>query len=646
MLAAEANLWGVCGWFGETLTEAPPEAVLSRMAGDFSSGEQAPLSYASSDAALVLSSGTPGGELRIEGKLCIALFGHPTWSEPDLAAAAARTSNADAALLGYRRHGREVLSRLHGECALIILDRERGEALIAIDRMGIQPMSFSVCKGRSVVFGTTSTSVARHPLVNATISQQGVFNYLFFYRVPAPGTIFTGISKLLPAQSLHVRKDGIDTQFYWQIPFGESAQVPRRALNDGLRECLRASVKRSVDGMEWDRVGTFLSGGLDSSTITGMVSECGRSPVKAFTIGFDTPGYDEREYAVAVAKHFGVEHRIYTVTPSDVMRAVTEIAAAYDEPFGNASAVPVYYCARFAKSEGVSTLIAGDGGDELFAGNASHLRMKIFDFYRRLPRFLQRGLIEPIVEHLPITSWDIVGRKLKSYVAQAKIPMPDRMFGLEDDMTKRAASAIEPDRLVEIDPLEPTKILREVYARPSRAAFEQRVHQLELQVVIADNDLRKVNRMCALAGIEVRYPMLDEEVVRFSAAIPPELLLRGLKLRAFFKRAMAGYLPKVTLGKRKHGFGLPVGPWLAHGTRLQQFAYDSLSSLEGRHLLRKEFVTNARERYRTNPEPINANLIWDLMMLELWVASHSALKVPLEERSGESRREIVRREPL
>ena len=346
------------------------------------------------------------------------------------------------------------------------------------------------------------------------------------------------------------------------------------------------------------------------------MNELSPTTIKGFTIGFDSPGYDERDYASNAARHFGIDHRIYEVTPADVLDAVPRIAAAYDEPFGNASAVPVYYCARFAKNEGVDTLLAGDGGDELFAGNASHLRMKIFELYARLPTRIRRALIEPIVAGLPQTRWNVLGRKTRSYIENANVPMPERMWAGARELTARVGSIIDPDRLDEIDAERPLQILREVYHRPAGAAFEQRVHQLELQVVLADNDLRKVNRMCALAGVDVRFPMLDEAVCEFSASVPPELLLQGLKLRAFFKKAMVGFLPAATLKKRKHGFGLPVAPWLALGTPLQQFAYDCLSSLKRRHILAAVYIDNVIDSHRADPKPFNADPIWDLMMLE------------------------------
>lgn len=626
MAPAERNLWGVCGWFGEIPTAAPPAHLLSQMATDFSGPVEGARAFVEREAAVFLSPTTPGAALAIEGRVVAAVFGEPSWSDTDLAAKARETDHARAALFAWRRWGRDgLLMRLHGPFGLIILDSAASEALIAIDRLGIQPLTFARLKGGAVVFATTATAVARHPAVGAELSQQGLFNYLFFYRVPAPDTIFVGINKLLPAQRLSINKGQSDTAFYWQIPFAASRRESVRDLDNALFACLRAAVRNSTDGQEWSRLGTFLSGGLDSSTITGVVNELAPSPIKAFTIGFDSPGYDERHYAAVAARHFGVDHHTYEVTAADVLDAVPAIAAAYDEPFGNASAVPVYYCAKFAKSQGVETLIAGDGGDELFAGNAAHLRMKIFELYSRIPALLRRQVIEPLVSAMPPAQWNIMGRKARRYIEHANVPMPDRMFSDARALLERAAAIMGADRLVNVDLEAPLRLLREVYSRPVDARFEQRVHQLELQVILADNDLRKVNRMCALAGIQVRFPMLDEAVCEFSAGIPPELLLRHLKLRAFFKRAMIGYLPKETLDKDKHGFGLPVGPWLNPGTKLQAFAYDCLASLKRRNLLQPAYIDELMGRHRSDPHPINADPIWDAMMLELWLDTHAHL---------------------
>lgn len=623
MTSSEANLWDVGGWFGALTNDDPRQHALSCMIGETPGPADSPLTHLDRSGSIFLSSGTPGRDLAVERGVCAAIFGVPWWSDPDLASVAQRIGHAGAAVAAYRRFGRNLLDHLHGPFGLVVLDNVRMEALLAIDRVGIQPLAYALKAGGGVVFSTSAAAVARHPAVGAHISPQGLFNYLFFsYRVPAPDSIFANVEKLLPGQAISVRPDRVERWFYWQMPFSRDRAVDRRELGAALFESLRTGVKRAAGDPNWERLGTFLSGGLDSSTVTGLVAEISPSAVKAFTIGFDSPGYDEREYAKIAARHFRVDHRIYEVTPADVLDAIPRIAAAYDEPFANASAVPVYYCAHFAKSQGIDRLIAGDGGDELFAGNAGHLRMKIFELYDILPARVRRGLIEPVVACLPRGEWNLLGHKARRYIEQANVPMPERVFGNSRELIARASGILHPDWLESIDVERPIDILREVYRRPAEAAFEQRFHQMELQVVLADNDLRKVNRMCALAGVEVRYPMLDEAVCEFSASIPPKLLLEGLRLRAFFKKAMVGFLPPATLKKRKHGFGLPLGPWLEPGSAILDFALDCLGSLRQRTIFTPSYIEAVIERHRANPEELNADPIWEMMMLELWLSSH------------------------
>ncbi|TVR84022.1 MAG: asparagine synthase, partial [Rhodospirillales bacterium] len=344
-------------------------------------------------------------------------------------------------------------------------------------------------------------------------------------------------------------------------------------------------------------------------------------PAKAFTVGFDHEAYDETSYARIAAEAFGATHYVHRVTDDHVLDSVTRIAEAYDEPFGNSSAVAVYHCAKFAREHGIDLLLAGDGGDELFAGNQVYQRMKVFDLYRLLPRPV-RSALEPMVRHSQGLDGFMPWRKVRRYVNQAAMPMPDRMFESELTRFVTAAGLLEPDVAGMADPTHPLQLLREIYNRPKDAALEQRMHQLELQVVMADNDLRKVNRMCELAGIRVRFPMLDTRVMTFSAGIPPRLLLERLELRAFYKRALRGFLPKATIAKRKHGFGLPSAPWLAPGTRLHQLACDSLASLKRRGVVNKDFIEGILERHRRTGHKVDAGPIWDLMMLELWWQAH------------------------
>ncbi|TVR96963.1 MAG: asparagine synthase [Rhodospirillales bacterium] len=622
--AAAGRLWGVCGWLGGSPPYSGREAALCTLhaMADPRWRRSRARVHAEPGAAVMLSDDTPGADIAAADGMTVALFGYPRWNTAASAETAAQSGHAAAALQAYRQDPDGLLSDLDGHFGLVVLDPARKRALIATDRAGIHPMFYARLPDGGVAFATSATALARHPADFSTVSPQAVFDYLFFYRVPAPLSIFEGQRKLMAAQALRVADGQHRLDFYWQMPFRSDGERDRTRLKNGLFHALRQAVRDGAGGADWAKTGAFLSGGLDSSAVVGLLSELSAEPAKAFTVGFDHEAYDETGYARIVAEAFGATHYVHRVTDDHVLESVTRIAEAYDEPFGNSSAVAVYHCAKFAQEHGIELLLAGDGGDELFAGNQIYLRVKTFDLYRHLPGPVRRSLIDPMVDRLTRLDWFLPWRKVRRYVSQANMPMPERMVEAQLGTYLGAGDVLEPRLTHAVDPGHPIDLLREVYHRPHDAALEQRMHQLELQTVMADNDLRKVNRMCELAGIRVRFPMLDTRVMTFSAGIPPQFLLEGLQLRAFYKRALRGFLPKATIAKRKHGFGLPSAPWLAPGTRLHQLACDSLASLKRRGVVNKDFIEGILERHRRTGHKVDAGPIWDLMMLELWWQAH------------------------
>ncbi|HKL78003.1 MAG TPA: asparagine synthase C-terminal domain-containing protein, partial [Gammaproteobacteria bacterium] len=209
---------------------------------------------------------------------------------------------------------------------------------------------------------------------------------------------------------------------YWEPVYSENRREPVAHLQSQFRSTLRAAISREA---EQGPVGAFLSGGTDSSTVTGMLGEVTGKPPRTFAIGFDEPGYDETEFARITARHFNAHHREYFVTPQDVVEAIPIIAAGYDQPYGNASVVPSYYCARLARTDGVQALLGGDGGDELFAGNARYAKQWLFSLYHRVPAWVRHGLLEPAA-HTPGGHRLPPIRKLRRYIEQARQPLPER----------------------------------------------------------------------------------------------------------------------------------------------------------------------------------------------------------------------------
>jgi asparagine synthase (glutamine-hydrolysing) len=307
------------------------------------------------------------------------------------------------------------------------------------------------------------------------------------------------------------------------------------------------------------------------------------------------------------------------VTPADVAAAVPRIADIYDQPFGNSSVVPTYFCAKLAKEDGVEVLLGGDGGDELFGGNARYAKQHLYSLYSDLPRTLRKALIEPLAFLPPEIG--IVG-KVQRYIRNASLPMPARYDNYNLLERLGPANMFVPDFLATVDMQEPRTLLAQAYHGAHAGTLINRMLALDLRFTLADNDLPKVSRACELAGVEARYPLLDDAVVAFSAGLPPRLKLKGTRLRYFFKESLRGFLPEEIITKTKHGFGLPFGPWLQTHRPLRQLALDSLADLKSRGIIRPEFIDELTSTHVESHAGYYGSMVWVLMMLEHWLKRH------------------------
>ena len=440
--------------------------------------------------------------------------------------------------------------------------------------------------------------------------------------IPSPRTIYKGVEKLLPGQYVLFEDGRLDKRFYWEMHYRDAHAASQAELADEFRGLLRQNVGRALSGSH-TKVGNFLSGGTDSSTLAGIVTEVSGNPAETYSIGFAAEGYDESQYADIAVKRFGTRHHNYYVTPQNVVTAIPLIANAYDEPFGNASAVPTYYCAKMAKEDGVDLMIAGDGGDELFGGNVRYVKQKTFELYYGVPSLLRHAVIEPFAFQFPGAKNIAPLRKLQSYISQAKVPLPDRLESYNFLHRSPLHDIFQDAFLDMIDLEEPLANIREVYHRTHSNTALHRMLHLDLKNTLADNDLRKVNLMCELAGTEVSYPLLDDTMVEFSGRVPPDLKIKGFALRYFFKDSLKNFLPPEIIKKSKHGFGLPFGLWLNQHAPLRELVGDSLQSLRRRQYINPNYIdTLLNEQHREHASYYGV-MIWVLVMLEQWLQSHS-----------------------
>lgn len=549
----------------------------------------------------------------------IALFGTPKWQGTQISTAEA----AKQLLNAYRLHGSSAIDDLTNRFIAVVVDESRRTAHIAIDRIGRAPLAYARLPSGGVCFSTDARLVARMLSDAPTLNTQSIYNYVFFHQVPSPDTIFAGVSKLQPATRLDWTPKKLETAIYWQPTFTANGRVASVDLRHDFLRSLETGVRSAAPG---ERTASFLSGGIDSSAVTGFLNRILGAGRPAYTIGFEQAGYDETEYARAAAKHFGADLRVHYISTGEVQHCIGELAALYDEPFGNSSAVPGLVCARLAKNDGIEQMLAGDGGDELFAGNTRYNKQRIFEIYGRMPRFLQSMAQAVFLSSNPLIAKSPL-RKMGSYVRQAEIPLPDRLESYNFLMRENTNSMFAPDFIRNIDSQYPFALMREQYWQLADTTTLDRMLYLDWKFTLADNDLRKVNATCRHAGVRVDFPWLDDGVIDLSTRVPSTLKMRGTKLRYFAKQALADFLPQATIAKSKHGFGLPFGQWLKTSTDLQSQVYALLSDLGKRNIFTPQFIERLIAEHRDGHAAYFGTMVWVLAILEAWLQANGFRRI-------------------
>jgi asparagine synthase (glutamine-hydrolysing) len=517
----------------------------------------------------------------------------------------------------YAHRGSEATSLVSGNWGLAILVPERGELLLAVDRFSIETLCYAQ-EGDRISFAERADEV---PVVDRELDTQSIYDYLHFHMIPAPSTVFRNVSRLPGGHALIVRNGSSDVCAYWRHEFVEEHRVDFQSAKSEFLRLVEDAVRHQVvDG----RVGSFLSGGTDSSTVAGMLCRVTGRECDTYSIGFDSEGYDEMEYARLASRHFGTKHHEYYVTPDDLLSGIPEVARHYDQPFGNSSAVPAYFCARVAKADGITHLLAGDGGDELFGGNSRYATQRLFDAYNMVPQSLRQGVLEPLLADVAWTRKIPGLRQAGGYMRHARVPLPDRMETFNLIEALGVDSILTPSFLAGIDRGAPLRHRRDVWHQCSAKSLVNRMLAYDWRFTLADSDLPKVRGTTRLAGVSVGFPLLDNALTDFSMTLEPEWKLKGMKLRWFFKESLRGFLPDEIISKKKHGFGLPFGPWAICHAGLRKLAQNSLENLVDRSIVQGGFVHDLFQKHLPAHPGYYGEMVWILMMLEIWLSGQSA----------------------
>ncbi len=515
----------------------------------------------------------------------------------------------------YEEQGTDFVQALNGMFAVALWDTKTRRLVLARDRLGVKPLHYRM-DGTRLYFASEIKALLQVPF-SREIDLEAMAQFFTFEYIPAPRSIFRGIRKMLPGTTL-VFEDGRATEkSYWDVHYAETkiAARPEAEYTEEIISRLRESVRRRL--ISDVPLGVFLSGGIDSSAVTALMSEVAGAGIKTYSIGFREKSFDELDAARIVAAKFGADHREFVVTPAEVSGLVPTLANFLDEPLADASVIPTYVISKLARQY-VTVALAGDGGDELFGGYDTYKAYKAARFYRKVPGFIRRGLVRPIVRALPASSRRLSFEfKAKKFISGVEYPPEIANYiwwgAYSPELRDRLFSAGTKAGLHE-DPFAPIAF----HAAHTRAADPlDRIAYLDLKLYLQDDLLPKVDRMSMAASLEIRAPFLDYTFVEFAATIPSDLKLHGFRSKYILKKALAGRLPDEILNKKKIGFDIPLGVWMRND--LKTFVQETLSPdrLRRHGYFDEAFVARILKEHFAGTHN-HRQLLWPLIIFQNW----------------------------
>ena len=518
-------------------------------------------------------------------------------------------SDTEAIVHSYEESGASGLKTLRGMFAFAIWDENTRSLFIARDRAGKKPLYYTTTSRGVFVFGSELKSVLRHPDVERDIDPEALDAYFTLGYVPDPLSIFRNIHKLPPGHYLTIAQGGTTLKQYWDFDFHHSPVRSEADTIDELRALLDESVRlRLISDVP---LGAFLSGGIDSSTVVGLMARHSSQPVKSFSIGFHEDSFDELKYARLTAKRFGTDHHEFFVTP-DICDVADELAWHLDEPFADSSAIPTYMVSRLAR-EHVTVALSGDGGDELFAGYSRYQVERNRGGFERLPKFLREGFLHPLSQRLPHAAW---GRNYLHNVSLDPISRFLDSVSVFSSLNRKSlytsgfASRIGTDGYA-------GRLFHSLAGNVKTNDPLDRLLYLDSKTYLPGDILTKVDRMSMAASLETRAPLLDHKLIEFATGIPASLKLAGKESKYLLKQAVKDLVPAEILNRPKQGFGVPIQEWINQQLRSRIRETLNEPRTQQRGYVDSHYVDVLLQEHEQGRRNHSMGL-WALLMLELW----------------------------
>ena len=533
------------------------------------------------------------------------------------------SSDTEVILEGYRIWGPDCLARFDGMFAFALWDNQQRRLFCARDRFGKKPFFYTVQQGR-LYFASELTGIEQLRHLSLTMNPQAVMRYLAYEYVPTPHSVYTEVQSLPPSHMLLLQDGNLSISRYWDMPMpDESDKRSDNELCEELRFLLSRAVRRRM--VSDVPLGVFLSGGIDSSIVAGLMARQSSTAIKTFSIGFSEASYDESRYARIVAKAFATDHHERVLSAEECADTLPGIISRMDVPMADASVAPTWLLSGVTR-EKVTVALGGDGADELWAGYEHYIGFKVAQWYNAAPSALRRGIIEPLAQLLPSSAGYINPRlAVATFLRAAHAPAWQRVqtmltaftHDMQESILDAAFKAQQPGFLAPEVLFAPTREHYDHWQPQNTATPLARAFHVYARQFMLDDILVKVDRCSMLHSLEVRAPFLDKDAAEFAARLPVSRKLHGFKRKWLLKKAFAELLPDEILYRNKRGFQIPVAQWLRG--RMRPLMEDLLneSTLKAQGIFNYQAVRALMDEHVSGRADLRKPL-WTLLVFQLW----------------------------
>jgi asparagine synthase (glutamine-hydrolysing) len=588
----------------------------------------------------IIDLSAPPGALYSEDRRVVVVFNGEIYNHRALRAELERAghifatrTDTEVIVHGYEQWGEALLARLEGMFAIGIWDAAREILLLARDRMGEKPLYYAPLPDGGLVFASEVKALFAHPDVPRAVNRAALPEVLVLGITAPPDTLFAGVYKLAPAECMRVSAHERTSARFWNPRYDTTDAPPYPDAVRLLRAVLERAVERQM--MSDVPIGAFLSGGVDSSAVVGMMRAHSPYPVQTFTVGFDFPpgSGDDRKfnvdvrYAAEVARHFGTQHHVITLRQdAHIPSMLPALIYALDEPLIMPTIVQTVYVAGLARAQGVKVLLTGEGSDESFFGYNHYRAERTLSRYTALPALLRRGVLDPLLARAPVEALRTLARKARQTTPEARY-----LEWLRRVDHNRAAELLVGGS-VDSSESALARILRPWLDAPGARDSVQRVAWADARLVLAENMNMRVDKMCMAVSVEARAPFQDTAVVDLAYRLPTAYKLGG-DFKRVLKDALRGLMPESVLSRPKWGFNPPASGWLRGLLRPLVQTTLTRERVEAAGLFRPETVERV-VRAHLDEGQYEMWSVWALLSIQLWHALYIEQSLPIESFAG------------